>query len=290
LIKEKTPPEGDGWFDRNQFHVLKAAVIAIFALVLMTGAYVSYQLFTLSDRTNEQGATITALSKNLDSSREQLKDNGITPTVPPAKTVVERIEGSPGAKGDTGASGVEGPPGPTGPPGSPGPSGPRGQKGDTGDTGQGGVPGAAGENGPSGAPGADGSDGSNGADGTSGKDGQTGPQGIQGPQGEPGPAGATGEQGPTGPPGPEGAQGPQGTLPGTMTINHSDGSTETCTLEGDSTYNCSGTGPEPEPTDTSSPTEQATASSYRHGNQQQPSEPARMSQVYAIVSDRKRTL
>ena len=91
--KKPVPGEGDdGWFDRNQFTVLKLAVGAIFLLVLLTGAYVSYQLFTLSDRTNQQGDTITALSQNLDSSRKQLQENGITPTVPPAKTVVEKIE------------------------------------------------------------------------------------------------------------------------------------------------------------------------------------------------------
>lgn len=269
---KKPEPSEDGWFDRNQFLVLKLAVAAIFGLVLLTGAYVSYQLFSLADRTNEQGATISALSQGLDSSRDQLKDNGITPTVPPAKTVVERIEGSPGAKGDTGAQGVVGPSGPTGPSGSPGPRGP---KGDTGETGQEGVPGAAGETGPSGAPGTNGADGTNGVDG------------AQGPQGEPGPPGAQGEPGPRGEKGETGDQGPQGTLPGTMTINHSDGTTETCTLEGDSTYNCSGSGPAPQPSDT----EQAMASSYRSGDDPQgPSDPTPMSQVYAIVSERKRTL
>lgn len=171
--KKPVPGEGDdGWFDRNQFTVLKLAVGAIFLLVLLTGAYVSYQLFTLSDRTNQQGDTITALSQNLDSSRKQLQENGITPTVPPAKTVVEKIEGSPGAKGDTGATGVQGPVGPTGPSGSPGP---RGQKGDTGSTGQTGTSGVAGETGPSGAPG---------VDGTDGKDGAQGEPGPAGPQGE----------------------------------------------------------------------------------------------------------
>lgn len=272
MTKEKPTQDGgnDGWFDRHQFHVLKIAVAVIFGLVLLTGAYVSYQLFTLSDRTNEQGATITALSQGLDSSRDQLKDHGITPTVPPAKTVVEKIEGSPGAKGDTGAQGVGGPPGPTGPSGSPGP---RGQKGDTGASGQDGTSGVAGETGPSGAPGVNGQD------------------GAQGPQGEPGPAGPQGEAGPMGPQGPEGPQGPQGTLPATMTINHSDGSTETCTLQGDSTYNCSGTNPEPTPTDTSSPSSQVTASDYRHDESPQgPDSPVRMSQVYAIVSDRKRMI
>jgi hypothetical protein len=266
--KKPVPVEGgdDGWFDRNQFTVLKLAVGAIFVLVLMTGGYVSYQLFTLSDRTNQQGDTITALSQNLDSSRKQLQDNGITPTVPPAKTVVEKIEGSPGAKGDTGASGTQGPAGSPGPSGSPGP---RGQKGDTGDTGQSGASGVAGETGPSGAPGAD------------GKDGQ---DGAQGAQGEPGPAGAKGETGDTGPQGPQGEPGPQGTLPSTMTINHADGSTETCTLQGDSTYNCSGTAASPTPTDSS----QAMSSDYRRDTPQGPSRPLWMSQVYAIVSDRKR--
>jgi hypothetical protein len=269
--KKPVPGEGgdDGWFDRNQFTVLKLAVAAIFALVLLTGAYVSFQLFTLSDRTNQQGDTITALSQSLDSSRKQLQDNGITPTVPPAKTVVEKIEGSPGAKGDTGAAGVQGPAGSPGPSGS---AGPRGQKGDTGnagDTGQAGTSGVAGETGPSGAP------------GVNGKDGQ---DGAQGPQGDPGPAGPQGEAGAAGPQGPQGDPGPQGTLPSTMTINHADGSTETCTLQGDSTYNCSGTSSTPAPTDTPS----ALSSDYERNTPQGPSRPVWMSQVYAIVSDRKR--
>ncbi len=276
LTKEKPSPEGGdgGWFDRNQFRVLKVAVAAIFGLVLLTGAYVSFQLFTLSDRTNEQGATIAALSENLDSSREQLKDNGITPTVPPAKTVVEKVEGSPGAKGDTGAQGVEGPAGPIGPSGSPGPRGP---KGDTGETGQAGVPGAAGETGPSGAPGTNGQDGAEGTRGEPGPAGPQGEQGIQGPQGE---------AGPTGP------AGPQGTLPPTMTINHSDGSSETCTLRNDgSTYDCSGA-PAVPPTSTDAPTpsQQVTSSDYRRDSPQGPISPSGLSQVYAIVSERKRSV
>jgi hypothetical protein len=269
--KKPVPGEGDdGWFDRNQFTVLKLAVGAIFLLVLLTGAYVSYQLFTLSDRTNQQGSTITALSQSLDSSRKQLQDNGITPTVPPAKTVVEKIEGSPGAKGDTGASGVQGPAGSPGPSGS---TGPRGPKGDTGDTGQSGVSGVAGETGPSGAP------------GTSGQDGKDGTQGAQGDPGPVGPTGPQGDKGETGDQGPQGDPGPAGTLPSTMTINHADGSTETCTLQGDSTYNCSGTAASsPTPTDTS----QALSSDYPHNTPQGPTRPMWMSQVYAIVSDRKR--
>lgn len=266
--KKPVPGEGDdGWFERHQFQVLKAAVSVIFLLVLVTGAYVSFQLFTLSDRTNQQGDTITALSQSLDSSRKQLQDNGITPTVPPAKTVVEKIEGSPGAKGDTGAAGIQGPAGPVGPSGS---AGPRGQKGDTGETGQTGVSGVAGETGPSGAP------------GTSGQDGK---DGAQGAQGDPGPQGPQGDKGATGDQGPQGDPGPAGTLPSTMTINHADGTTETCTLQGDSTYNCSGDQGSPTPTDPASP---AMASDYRQNTPQQPSRPVWMSQVYAIVSDRKR--
>lgn len=252
LSKEKTP----GWFQQNQVRLLKWSVIAAFLAVVAGGFFVSYSIFQLGEKGKQRDVTIAALSKGLDQSREQLRDNGITPTVPPAETVVEQVKGDPGPKGDVGAQGEQGPPGPTGPSGSPGP---RGEKGDTGREG---VPGAAGETGPSGAP------------GTNGSDGQDGAQGAQGEPGPPGPQGEPGPMGPMGPEGPEGPEGPQGTLPGTMTINHSDGSSETCTLQEDgSTYNCSGNGPAPQP----SP-----------GDDPGPSEPARMSQVYAIVSDRKR--
>jgi len=268
--KKPESTEG-GWFDRNQFRVLKVAVAVIFGLVLLTGGYVSYQLFKLSDRTNQQGVTISALSESLDSSREQLQDHGITPTVPPAKTVVEQVKGDPGAKGDTGAQGVQGPAGPPGPSGSPGPRGP---KGDTGNMGQAGAPGVAGETGPSGAPGANGVD---------------GPQGVQG---EPGPAGPKGEPGDPGPTGPTGPPGPQGTLPQTMTLNHADGTSETCTLQSDgSTYNCSGNGPAPQPSGSDSPSTQVTASDYhRDRAPEQPQRPSGLSQVYAIVSERKRSV
>lgn len=250
LSKEKTP----GWFQRNQVQLLKWSVIAAFVAVVAGGFFVSYAIFQLGEKGKQRDVTIAALSEGLDQSREQLRDNGITPDVPPAETVVEQVKGEPGPKGDEGPKGEQGPPGPVGPSGSPGP---RGEKGDTGQVG---VPGVAGETGPSGAP---------------GTDGQDGPEGAQG---EPGPAGPQGEQGPMGPVGPEGPQGPpgpQGTLPGTMTINHADGTSETCTLEGESTYNCSGTGPSPDPTDTQQPEEPG-------------QEPVRMSQVYAIVSERKR--
>lgn len=250
---QKQGQKPDGWLERNQAKVLRFSVIALFLLMLLSGFYVSYQLSSLSHRNEEQEKVVGLLAKNLDTSREQLKDHGITPSAPPAKSVVEQVQG---AKGDTGAQGAQGPPGPTG---SPGPTGPRGPKGDTGEGGQDGAPGAAGSTGPSGAPGADGS---------------AGDAGPAGPQGEPGPAG------PTGPEGPKGDKGDPGTMPSTMTIHHADGTTETCTLQSDgSTYDCSYSTP-PSSTPTDSPTDAPMKSPKDSA--------ALMSLAYAIVSDRKR--
>lgn len=260
VTKEKKP----SWLYRNQVRLLKWSVIAAFVAVFVGGFYIAYSIFQLSEKGRERDVTIAALSKSLDESRNQLSDHGIKPTVPSSKTVVEQV------KGDAGPQGVQGPPGPVGPSGSPGP---RGQNGSDGSDGQAGAPGAAGETGPSGAPGASGKDGS---------------QGVAGPQGEAGPPGPQGPAGDPGPQGPQGDPGPAGTLPPTMTINHSDGTTETCTLQGDSTYNCTSS-PTPEPTPTATPTSTESASvNPQDGQKDKPSFPVFLSQAYAIVAERKR--
>jgi len=256
------------WFAAHQTDVLKYGVIAIFILTVLSGVYVSRQVSSLATKANRNEKVINVLASNLDRSREQLQDHGITPSAPPAKTVVEQVQGAKGDKGDPGAAGPSGPAGPSGSPG------PRGPKGDTGEAGQGGTPGAAGSTGPSGAPGAPGKD---------GKDGEPGPAGPAGPQG---PAGPAGPQGPQGEQGPKGDKGDPGTLPSTMTFHHADDSTETCTLQSDgTTYECTsdsaggGNG--------SDTVLRATSTGSNPPNLPENS-PVLMSVTYAIVSDRKR--
>lgn len=241
--------DSEGWLDRNQARVLKYSVIGLFLLMVLSGFYISRQLWSLSNQNAEREKVVAELANNLDSSREQLEDHGITPSVPPAKTVVEQVQGEKGDPGARGPRGEQGPPGPTGSPGPTGPRGPQGDEGDNGEAGQDGTPGAAGETGPSGAPGVDGK---NGEDGQDGQDGQDG------------------EQGPPGPAGPPGPRGEAGSLPSTMTFKRSDGTTETCTLQDDGqTYVCSTTDP--------------VNDEQKDGNSERP-----LSVVYAIVADRKR--
>jgi len=271
----------ESWIEKHQVRLLKYGVVAAFVLMIAGGFYVSYLLFSLSARTEEQARVVESLAENLDTSRKQLQNNGITPSAPPAKDVVKQVEGQPGAKGDPGN---EGPPGPTGPSGPSGPRGPKGDTGEQGKTGQEGTPGVAGEVGPSGAPGvngADGTDGTNGADGTNGVDGAVGPQGPAGPTGPQGPPGPQGEVGP------QGEAGATGTLPGTMKINHATGTSETCTLRDGNTYDCVADTPAPP---TTPPT---TLKKTRTSGTSSPSEPGQqnpmtMSYLYAIV-DRKRS-
>lgn len=241
----------EAWLDRNQGRVLKYSVIGLFLLMVLSGFYVSRQLWSLSNQNAEREKVVAELANNLDSSREQLEDHGITPSVPPAKTVVEQVQGAKGDPGAQGPRGVQGPPGPTGSPGPTGPRGPQGDEGLNGEAGQDGTPGAAGETGPSGAP------------GVNGDNGQAGPQGEQGVQGPVGP------QGPTGPAGPAGPAGKDGGLPQSLTFRRGEVS-ETCTLQNDGqTYVCSTTDP--------------VNDEDQDGNSKGP-----LSVVYAIVADRKR--
>lgn len=202
-----------GWVDRHQIVLLRLMMVAVFALVIVGGVFVSWQMNTLSHRANDNAKAVELLSKSLDTSRQQLAQHGITPAAPPAKTIVEEVEGSPGPAGAPGAQGLTGPQGatgPQGPQGKPGTNGQQGSPGPVGPTGDPGVPGAAG---------ADGKPGTNGADGS------------------PGPAGPAG---PTGPQGPQGVQGPPGTTPDTISFKHADGTTETCTRDpnSSSSYTC----------------------------------------------------
>ncbi len=266
----KTP--GDGWLDRNQMRLLKGGMITVFLMLLLGGFYISYEIRGATQRADASARAVKSLSKNLDSSRKQLTDHGITPSAPPAKTVIQQVGGIPGAAGAPGRNGTSGIPGPSGPPGpsgSPGSAGHDGSSGEPGKNGQDGVPGAdgaAGPTGPPGIPGAAGADGTNGVDGKNGQDGKDGAPGPQGEKGDPGPTG------------------PAGTLPPTITFNRDTG-TETCTLDSgsDSSYTCTtqppGAGGTPSPT---------TASLRSATAPQQQGFPLVLSGMYAIVSDRKR--
>lgn len=269
--------QGPSWFTRNQEKVLRVTVIGMFFAMLAGGFLVSKWMFDLSNRFEERGQVIDLLAKNLDGSRDQLKDNGITPTAPPASQVVKEVQGEPGAKGDAGAQGAQGPSGQPGPSGSPGP---RGEQGPKGDDGAEGAPGAAGQTGPSGVPGADG-------ESIEGPQGPMGPSGPPGPQGEPGADGQDGQDGADGQPG---ADGKDGTLPPTMTVNHADGSTEHCTLREDgSTYDCTSTPPAGGGETEEPPAgEQVSAYHGDSGGDERPKGPMTMSHLYAIVSERKR--
>lgn len=235
MHKDNSP----GWFDRHQIALLRLMMVAVFVIVILGGIFLSWRMTTLNQRASDNAKAVSLLSQSLDNSRQQLTQAGITPSAPPAKTIVEEVKGSPGPAG---AQGVQGDPGPSGPPG---PTGSTGVQGKQGQQGAEGSPGAVG---PTGAPGVSGSDGK---DGTNGKDGATGPAG---------PAGPAGPQGVAGPQGPQGAA---GTMPDTVTFKHGDGTVDTCSRDSgsNSSYTCTtsaGT-PPTSPTPTGSPSASGTS-------------------------------
>lgn len=120
----------------------------------------------LQDEQAAQGTVISKLATGLDSARHQLQQHHVTPSVPPAQSIVQGvatpIPGPPGAQGKPGkdAPTITPSPGPRGPQGVPGPAST--------------IPGPAST--------------------------VAGPQGPAGPAGQDGKDGATGPQGPAGPP------------------------------------------------------------------------------------------
>lgn len=262
------------WFTRNQAAVLRATVIGMFVLMIFGGFFVSKWMFDLRRDFDGRGEVVDVLAENLDATRKQLKDNGITPSAPPAKQVVEDVEGTPGEKGDQGDPGLIGPSGLTGPSGPPGPRGPKGDRGDLGETGEDGTPGVAGDIGPSGAPGVNGNDGLNGTNGNDGPQGPAGPEGPEGPRGE------------------KGEKGDAGSLPPSMTIVR-DGSVETCTLQADgTTYACTAipaSGPDTGETPETNTPESRAVMTPASSHQEPGKSPVLMSYAYAIVADRKRS-
>lgn len=188
----------------------------------------------LADGQSAQATVIARLSTSLDTTRQQLQQHGVTPSAPPAESIVGGVPGVPGNPGAAGARGTPGAVGPSGPPGSPGPTGPTGKTGSTG---------------PSGTPGIS-------VTGPAGTDGQGGAQG------DPGPAGPQGDPGPAGPAGTDGRDGAAGQPPAgwTYTWTDSTGATHqvTCARTADSPdsnpqYDCADATPAPTPSGPAAP-------------------------------------
>lgn len=140
---------------------------AVWLGLLLVAGFVAWTVHTL-DAANQrlqgeqqaQGTVISKLATGLDGARRQLQQHHVTPSVPPAQSIVRGVQGVPGLPGPAGSPGRPGrdaptitpSPGPRGPQGVPGPAstipgpsstvagpagpaGPQGEKGDTGDTG-----------------------------------------------------------------------------------------------------------------------------------------------------------
>jgi hypothetical protein len=152
-----------------------ALVLAAFVALVLHSVQDSNR--RLADGQSAQATVISRLSDGLDTTRKQLQQHGVTPSAPPAKTIVGDVPGVPGAAGEQGVPGAAGSPGASGSPGKPG--------ADSTVPGPAGAPGAdstvPGPQGPQGVPGADstvpgpkGDQGVAGQDGTDGKDGRDG--------------------------------------------------------------------------------------------------------------------
>jgi hypothetical protein len=134
--KAKPPaPAVDGWFDRHQMKLLKGSLVTLFVLMVLGGVYISYEMLTLSQQAHDNARAVTLLSKNLDTSRKQLTDHGITPSAP-GPTGAPGVNGSDGAPGKDGAPGPAGQDGKDGAPGAQGPAGPVGPAGVAGQDGK----------------------------------------------------------------------------------------------------------------------------------------------------------
>lgn len=218
----------------RQLRLEPALRLLAIVLFLLGCAYIVIQLLTLRSTLDAQAVSqqaqstaITKLSTALDQTRTQLKQHGVTPSAPPATTIVKGVPGAAGAS----VVGPQGPAGTSPDPNaiaqlvlsmihpSPGPVGPSG---------------AVGPQGPAG------------ADST-----------------VPGPAGPAGAAGQDGKDGSDGAQGATGPAPSGWTFTASDGTVYDCSPDapGSTHYQCtaeSGTGPQPQPSP-SQPQPSATA-------------------------------
>jgi hypothetical protein len=145
--------------------------LAAFIALVLHSVQASNQ--RLADGQAAQATVISRLSTSLDTTRQQLQQHGVTPSAPPAQSIVQGVPGVPGTPGTQGAPGSPGVKGDKGDPGSPAPV-------ITPSPGASGAPGVAGKdgtNGVDGLPGRDGKDGAPGKDGTNGTDGRDGVDG-----------------------------------------------------------------------------------------------------------------
>ena len=167
-------------------------VAALWLGMLAFAAAVAWTVHTL-DTTNRrlqdeqaaQGTVISKLATGLDSARHQLQQHHVTPSVPPAQSIVRGVQGLPGVPGPQGSPGPAGKDAPTITP-SPGSRGPQGVPGPAST-----IPGPAGSPGPA-----------------------STVAGPPGPAGSPGPASTV--------PGPQGPQGPAGPPPSGWTFTYTD--------------------------------------------------------------------
>jgi hypothetical protein len=181
---------------------VSALGIAVFVVLVLHSVQDSNR--RLAEGQAAQATVIARLSTSLDTTRQQLQQHGVTPSAPPAQSIVGGVPGVPGATGTPGRPGPSGAPGPSG---SPGPTGPTGKTGSAG---------------------ADGTPGATGPPGAAGNDGQTGAQGDPGPagpQGDPGPAGPAGADGTNGT---DGRDGTNGSPPAGWTYTDPNGVAYTC--------------------------------------------------------------
>ena len=149
--------------------VVGLALAAFIALALHSVETANHHL---ASGQQAQATVISRLADGLDTTRQQLQQHGVTPSAPPAQSIVR------GVPGVQGVPGLQGEPGPTGPTGPAGAEGPAGRPGATGPEGPPGadstIPGPAGSPGATGPTGAPGPAGPAGKDGTDGRDGAPG--------------------------------------------------------------------------------------------------------------------
>jgi hypothetical protein len=198
------------WLTNHHKKIIPGAFGLVFLLMILAGVFVTFQLSTLVNRTNQQGKVIDSLSAGLDTSRKQLSNHGIEPSAPPASQIIQGVQGAQGNEGPQGTPGI---PGPVGPSGSPGPVGPSGKNGVSGSQGTPGVT-------------------------VTGAPGSTGPMGATGPVGPAGPIGPVGPAGKDGTDGKDGKDGSNGSSPAGWTYSWTDSSGTkhdvTCTRTADS--------------------------------------------------------
>jgi hypothetical protein len=83
------------WLECHHHEVVRTAMGVVLAGMVGGGVYSSSQFFTLAHQNSEKDRVIAQLSKSLDSSRNQLQADGIAPTSPSAREIVDGTHPSP---------------------------------------------------------------------------------------------------------------------------------------------------------------------------------------------------